>query len=255
LRTHLGCTGSVELGDLSEETQRRLERVGASWLEFSSHPSSLLVRHVQPDDTPALREITGELLEFLSDIPEAERAKIPGGALYYQDEQSGQYVRLKVWNGGFLTVAWARPDYSRAQWQPYQGQAVPVVFEPYQRLNGSVSFEAAPTALEEIRAELEPPGGLYSQGDYEIVSSGDRTEIILRDVNASVLPVLKALRAAAKRGSLDGEIDVSSFRAGDLEEYCRFVLKAGEVWRLRPSLWNDAPETQTPPGQPFGRAA
>jgi hypothetical protein len=132
---------------------------------------------------------------------------------------------------------------------------VPVVFEPYQRLNGCVRFEAAPSAVDEIRAELERSGGLYSQGDCEFHSSGERTEIILRDVNASVLPLLKALRAAAKRGSLEGEIDVGSFRAGDLEDYCRFVLKGEEVWRLRPSLWNDVPEAQTAPAQPFERAA
>jgi hypothetical protein len=255
MRTHLGCIGAVELGDLSEETQRCLERVQATWLEFSPDPPSVVVRHVQPDDVPALRKITGELLEFLSDIPEAERSRIPGGCLYYLDEQNGQYVRLRVGKGGLLTVAWARPDYSHAQWQPYLGQAVSLVFESYQRLNGSVRFEATSTGLDEIRAELERPGGLYPQGDCEIISSGNRTEIFFRDVNASVLAMLEALRGAAKQGSLEGEIDVSSFRAGDVEDYCRFAVKAGEVWLLRPSLWNDAPTTRTPPEQPFERAA
>jgi hypothetical protein len=255
MRTHLGCTGRVELGALSEPTQRRLEEVEANWLEFSPEPASLEVRHVQPDDTPALREITGELLEFLSDIPDAERAKIPGGAFYYLDEQSGQYVRLKVWRGGFLTVAWARPDYSRAQWEPYQGQTLPLVFEPYQRLNGTVRLKAEPSVANQIRAEVERPGGLYPQGEYEITSSTEGVEVTLRDVNASVLPLLRILQAAAEAGSLEGQIEVSSFRAGDLDDYGRFVFKAGEVWLVRPSLWSDAPETQAPPKQPLERAA
>ena len=214
-----------------------------------------MVRHVQPDDTPALREITGELLEFLSKVSDSERAGIPGGAIYYQDEQSGQYVRLKVWKGGFLTIAWARPDWARAQWEGYHGQAVSVVFEPYQRLNGAVSFEGSPAAADEIKRVLEHWSGLYSPGDYEITSAVDRTEITLRDVNSSVLPLLKTLLSVAKPSTLQGEIDVSSFRTGDIEDYCRFVLRAEEVWLVRPSLWDEAPGSQEPPKQPLERAA
>lgn len=255
MRTHLGCTGSVQLGKLSQATQRQLEQVPATWLEFSPDPPSLVVRHVQPDDTPALREITGELLEFLSNIPEEERVQIPGGALYNQDEATGQYVRLKVWKGGFLNVTWARLDYSKALGESYQGRPTPVVFEPYQRLNGSVSFEDGSSAGDQIRAVLERSGGLYSQGDYAINSSVIRTELVLRDVNASILPLVKTLCALAKPASLEGEIDVSSFRVGDIEDYCRFVFRAGQVWLLRPSLWSDTPETQTPPSQPLQWAA
>lgn len=253
MRTHLGCTGSVLLGALGDQTQRRLEQVEASWLEFSPDPPALIVRHVQPDDTPALREIAGELLEFLNDIPEEERAKIPGGTLYYQDEERGQYVRLKVWQGGFLTIAWARPDYEHAKWEAYQGQPIPMVFEPFQRLNGVARFEAFPTAADEVRSTLERCAGLYSQGDYQITCSLDRVEVELRDMNTSALALVKALLAVAKPGTLEGEIDVSSFRAGDLEDYGRFVFRAGEVWLLRPSLWSDGPETQA--RGPLERAA
>ncbi len=59
-------------------------------------------------------------MDFLHAFSEAERDQIPGGALYYRDEASGQFVRLKVWEGGFLTVAWARPDYAHAQWEAFQ---------------------------------------------------------------------------------------------------------------------------------------
>jgi len=255
MRTHLVCTGRVELGEVGQETQRRLERAEASWLEFSPDPPSLVVRHVQPDNLPALREITGELLEFLSEISEEERVQIPGGVLYYADEQTGQYVRLKVWKGGFLTVAWARPDYEHAQWERYQGQTAPVVFEPYQRLNAAVKFEGSPAAAEEVTDVLEHSLGLYSQGDYEITSSMDGVEITLRDVNADVLALVKVLWEVAKPASLQGEIDVSSFRAGDLQDYCRFVFRTGEAWLVRPSLWTDVPETQAPPLPPLERAA
>jgi hypothetical protein len=255
MRTHLGCTGSVDIGRLSEETQCKLERVAATWLEYLPGPPSLVVRHVQPDDTPALREIAGELLEFLSEIPEPERGGILGGAFFYQDEQTGQYVRLKVWEGGFLTVAWARPDYERAQWEIYQGQAVPLVFEPFQRLNGKIEFQADPAGAEKIHAVLENFSGLSAQGEYEIFATTDDIRLILRDVNASVLSLLKALRSVGKSGSLDGEIDVSSFRAGDLEDYCRFVLRGNEIWCLRPSLWSDVPETTVPVSASLERAA
>jgi hypothetical protein len=255
MRTHLGCTGSIELGTLSQDTQNRLETVMASWLEFSPEPSSLVVRHVQPDDIPPLREITGELLEFLSDIPDDERVRVPGGALYYKDEESGQQIRLKVWKGGFLTIAWARPDYAHAQWLPYQGQSVQVVFETYQRLNGKVAFEGTPTAGDQIRALLERTVGPYDQGEYAIASSVDATEVTLRDFNASVLRVVDKLREVAAAGTLRGEIDVTSFRAGDVEDYCRFVFKGAETWLVRPSLWSDVPESAAPPGAPLERAA
>jgi hypothetical protein len=251
MRTHLGCTGRVDLGVLRPDTQRRLEQVEATWLEFSPEPPSLVVRHVQPDDTPALREITGELLEFLSDIPEAERIRIPGGALYYLDETTGQYVRLRVWSGGFLTVAWARPDYAHASWELYKDQKLALVFDAYQCLNGTVRLQAPSSAADEIRSVVDRFGGLYPQGDFETRVSGEAMEIQLRDVNTSVLPLLKILRAkAAPLASLEGEVEVSSFRPGDVEDYCRFALRRGEIWVVRPSLWSDVPETRpSPPGQ------
>jgi hypothetical protein len=48
MRTHLGCSGLVELGTLSEETRQKLEHVEATWLEFVPESVSLEVRHVQP---------------------------------------------------------------------------------------------------------------------------------------------------------------------------------------------------------------
>jgi len=244
MRTHLGCTGRIDLGDLSRETQRRLEEVNATWLEFSSDPPSLVVRHVQPDAISAPREIAGELLEFLSQLPEQERRAAAGGALYYLDEQSGQYLRLRVWRGGNLTVSWAHPNYAEAQRVLYDGQLAPVVFEPYQCLNGSVSMKARPGAVEEIRSAIERPAGLCPQGEYELHTIGDVVGLQLRDVNSSVVPLIETLRKVSLPGSLDGMIAVSSFRAGDLDDYCRFVFKDGETWVVRPSLWSDAPAEQ-----------
>ena len=242
MRSHLGCTGSVELGLLSDGTERRLEQISASWLEYSPEPSSLVVRHVQPDDVPPLREVAGELLDFLHSISDSERAQIPGGALFYQDESTGQYVRLKVWKGGFLTVAWARPDYTRAQWVPFLNQPITLVFEPYQRLNGSVGFEGHPGAADDLRKIIDRTSGQYSQGDYEIAASLRRIEATFRDVNSDVLTMVNAFRYMALPGTLSGELEVTSFRAGDLDDYCRFSFRAGEIWVARPLLWNDTPE-------------
>jgi hypothetical protein len=256
MRTHLGCVGRVSLGDLSEETRKALETVEATWLEFAGNPPSLVVRHVQPSDTPILPNVGGELLDFLGRLTEDERAAAPGGALYCLDEESGQYIRLRASSGGALNISWARPDYSRGRWQSYGGEHVPVVFEAYQRLNGKVKFSGAPDAVEKIRAAAERTTGLYPEGELETRVEGSQVEISLRDVNSSVLELFVALREAANpAASLEGEIDVSSFRPGDLEDYCRFVMKDGEVWLVRPSLWSEAPGEQAAPGQTLQSAA
>lgn len=255
MRSHLGCTGSVDLGLLAEDTQKRLEKVPASWLEYLPETSVLIVRHVQPDDVPPLREVAGELLDFMHVVSDAERAQIPGGALFYQDLPTGQYVRLKVWRGGFLTVAWARPDYTRAQWVPFLNQPITLVFEPFQRLNGSVAFEGHPGAADDLRAIIDKTTGEYSQGDYEILSSVQRVEVTFRDVNADVLTVVNALRYMAKPGTLSGELEVSSFRSGDLEDYCRFSFRAGESWMARPVLWVDTPDILPSPTDHVMRVA
>lgn len=251
MRTHLGCTGRIELGRLDPETQKRLEKIEATWLEFIPETGSLVVRHVQPDDTPAMREIAGELFDFLTALPESERKKIPGGALYYSDEQKGQSVRIKVWDGAFVTVAWANPDYTRATWEPYRGQSLTLVFDAYQRLNGVVKLQAHKDAVEELQAAIERNGGLYPQGEFEALLMGNNLELRFFDVNASVLPLVKLLQAKADpAASLEGEVDVSSFRSGDVEDYCRFILRAGDVWIARPALWSDLPDSQTdPPGE------
>jgi hypothetical protein len=239
MRNQSGCSGQVELGVLSKDTQQRLERVAATWLEFVPEPAGLEVRHVQPDDRPALPEIASELLEFLSEVAAEERAQIPGGVLYYQEETRGQYVRFKVGQGGALAIAWARPNYTKARCEAYHSQPVAVVPEPYQRLNGKCSFEGIPTAADDIRELLERTAGLYSEGDFEIVARIDRIEVALRDVNSSALPLVYALQVLAKPGTLEGEIDLSSFRAGDLDEYCCFTFRGGEAWMSRPALWGD----------------
>jgi len=254
MRNHLVCTGCVELGKISQETQRRLEQTKGSWLEFAPDPPSLVVRHVQPDNLPPLREIGGELFSLLSQIGVEERGRIPGGALYYRDEQNGQYVRLKVMRGGSLTVSWAHPDYEHAQWERYQGQTVVTVFEPYQRLNGRMVFDGSSAAAEEVTDVLEHSLGQYAQGEYTITSSMDGVEIALQDVNADVVELVKVMREVAKPGTLQGDIDVSSFRGGDLEDYCRFVFRTGDSWVVRPSLWKDLPEAQAPQ-PPLERAA
>ena len=241
MRTHLGCTGRIDLGNLSRETQRRLEEVEATWLEFSPDPPSLVVRHVQPDAISPPREIGGELLEFLTRGSDAERRAFPGGALYYLDEQTGQYLRLRVSSGGGLTVSWAHPSYEDARGVLYEGASTPVVFEPYQRLNGSLTLTVKPGAAAEIRATIERPAGLCPQGEYELHPIGEVLGLELRDVNSSVLPLVETLRQVAAPGTLNGQIDVSSFRAGDLDDYCRFLFKNGEIRLLRPSLWSDTP--------------
>jgi hypothetical protein len=130
-----------------------------------------------------------------------------------------------------------------------------LVFEPFQRLNGSVAFEGSPNAADDLRRILDKTAGQYSQGDYAITSSIRTVELVLRDVNADALTLVNALRYLAESGTLGGEIDISSFRAGDQEDYCRFSFRAGETWMARPVLWSDAPETPASPAGLLPRAA
>ncbi len=119
-----------------------------------------------------------------------------------------------------------------------------------------MKFSGAPDAADKIWAATERSTGLYPEGEFESRVEGGQVEISLRDVNSSVLDLLMSLREAAKpSGSLEGEIDVSSFRPGDLEDYCRFVMKDGEVWLVRPSLWSELPEDQAAPGRTLQSAA
>ena len=66
--------------------------------------------------------------------------------------------------------------------------------------------------------------------------------------------MVNALRYMAKPGTLSGEIDVSSFRAGDLEDYCRFSFRAGETWMARPLLWSDTPDAAAAPVETVSQA-
>jgi hypothetical protein len=130
-----------------------------------------------------------------------------------------------------------------------------VVFEPFQRLNGAVTFECHPNAADDLRRILDKIAGEYSQGDYAISSTVGRTSLILRDVNADALTIVNALRYMAKTGTLTGEIDIASFRAGDQEDYCRFSFREGETWMARPALWSDGPETSASPVGAMSQAA
>ncbi len=256
MRTHLGCVGRVNLGKLGEDTRKGLEQVESTWLEFSTEPPSLVVRHAQPADTPVLPNVASELLEFLGKLTDAERAGACGGALYCLDEDNGQYARIKVSSGGFVTVAWARPDYSRARWLPYHGERVPVVFEAYQRLNGAVKFRGRSAAPDQIKAVTEQYMGFHLEGEFEARAEEGRVEIRLRDLNSSVLPLVAALREVADPlSSLEGEIEVSSFRPGDLEDYCRFAFSGEEVWLVRPSLWSELAQEGPTPARTLEAAA
>lgn len=255
MRNHLGCTGSVNLGLIGEGTQKRLETVAASWLEYLPESQSLLVRHIQPDDVAPLREIAGELMDFLHAVTDAERSQISGGALFYQDEVTGQYVRLKVCPGGSLSVAWAHVDYAHAPWEPFNNQPVTLVFEPYVRLNGAVTFESHPNAAHNLRRIIDGISGQYAQGDYAISSTIGRISLSLRDVNADALTVVNALRYMAMAGTLTGQIDVSSFRAGDLEDYCRFSFHRGDTRMARPLLWPETSDGPTAPAVAMCEAA
>ena len=209
-----GCYGGVVLGDLPAATQQRLASLPGDWLEYDAPTGMIVVRHVQPSAGPSLPTIAGELVRMLAEIPVAAQAAIPGGELFVHTEKS-QLVRLKVEAGGVLRIEWAHPDYERARPQPWRGERLEIVEPRVQRLNGTVAFATpdAARAARELEALADGYEGLYPEGDLAVRAdrAAGRVSAEVRDLNVDVLLLVERLQQVAAAGTLEGDIQVSSF--------------------------------------------
>ncbi|MGD0697987.1 MAG: hypothetical protein ABSB82_24485 [Terriglobia bacterium] len=88
--THHGSAARIGLGAVGPDTQHRLEEVKAKWLEFCPNPPSLLVRRAQPGVVSSPREVAGEALEFLGQLPENRRNAAALDALRRLDDATGR---------------------------------------------------------------------------------------------------------------------------------------------------------------------
>jgi hypothetical protein len=237
----IGCRGRIDLGDLPTSVARRLEELLGEWLEFDVPSGAIVVRHIQPTDSPMLPTIASELVGMLAEIPVEHQEAIPGGNLYVHTEEGGQIVRMRVEVGGALHIRWAHPDYERAGKRPYTGERETGIEPVMQRLNGRVTFGAAnPTAAaEDLQKLADTYEGLYPEGDF--VATADAGEgtvsVELADVNLDVDLLVAKLQAHAQPTTLGGGIEVSAFDEPVPEEEIRFLFENGQPFVQQPLLW------------------
>ena len=234
-----GCQGRVVVGALPESVQRGLVAIPGDWLEYDPASRSIIVRHIEPTDEPVLPAVTVELVRILSVIPFDILAGIEGGDLFVHIEETGRLVRLRVEQGGSLHIQWARPGYAGATKRAWS-DGHEIVNEPWNhRLNGEVTLgagdlEAAAAGLQELADTYE---GLHPEGDYAASVEGDRVKVSLRDVNLDGKLLVEALQRLATPRSLEGRLDVGSFRELAPEQLVRILFEKGETWVQHPMLW------------------
>ncbi len=234
-----GCQGRVVVGTLPESVQRGLVAIPGDWLEYDPPSRSIVVRHIEPTDDPVLPAVTVELVRILSVIPFDNLAGIEGGDLFVHIEETGRLVRLRVEPGGSLHIQWARPGYTGATKRAWS-DGHEIVNEPWNhRLNGEVTFgtgdpESAAAGLQELADTYE---GLHPEGDFVASVEGSRVTVTLREVNLDGKLLVETLQRLASARSLEGRLDVGSFRELAPEQLVRILFEKGETWVQHPMLW------------------
>jgi hypothetical protein len=229
----------VLVGTLPESVQRRLMSIPGDWLEYDPPSGAIVVRHIQPTDDPVLPAVTVELVRILSELPFESLAEIEGGDLFVHLEDSGRLVRLRVEAGGALHIQWARPGYAGAQKRAWS-DGHELVTEPWNhRLNGEVTFRSkdATGAAGNLQDLADTYEGLHPEGDFTATAEGSDVRIVLEEVNLDGKKFVEALHRAAEPRSLEGRVDVGSFREQAPEALVRVLFEKGETWVQHPMLW------------------
>lgn len=241
---HSECHGRVRLGELPARVRERLAGLPGEWLEYDPTSSSIIVRHIEPTESPVLETVASELIQVLAEVPFELHDGIEGGVFFVHREEAGQLVRLRVDSGGALHVQWAHPEYAGSAKRPYSGRQDIAIDSWEQRLNGTASFgtgspETASKRLLDLADTFE---GLYPEGDLTLSETGDGVaELVLRDVNLDAALLVDQLLDLAEARTLDGGIEVTSFGETAPENHLRFTFDAGKVWIQHPLLWTDSP--------------
>ena len=235
--------GRVELGELPEGVEQRLERLPGEWLEFEQGTSTIVVRLCQPSAGPCLPTISGELVRMMAEVPESLQPQIPGGDLYLHTEQTGQLVRLRVEPGGEVRISWAHPHFTHAERRLYGEERGPLVDPCMQCLVGCVNFVTSSPAQagRELEALADTYEGLYPEGEFLVATDEARrlVNLTMSQVNLDVHLLIERLLQLAAPGSLSGRIDLMSFCAASAEQHARFLFEKGVVWVQRPVLWEE----------------
>ncbi len=237
----IGCRGRIDLGELPATIGQRLEELPGEWLEFDAHAGAIVVRHIQPTDSPMLPTIASELVGMLAGIPVEHQEGIPGGNLYVHTEEGGQMVRMRVEPGGALHIRWAHPDYERSGKRPYTGKRETGIEPVMQRLNGRVTFAAAnpAAAAEDLQRRADTYEGLFPEGDFAATAdaAAGTVSVGLANVNLDVDLLVAKLQEHAQPATLGGGIEVSTFYEPVPEEEIRFLFENGQSFVQHPLLW------------------
>lgn len=235
VKAEFECAGRVELGPLSALTESRLLNLGGEWLEYSPEECAVVVRHVQPDGTPAVTAVPSELIAIIDALLPAERDTLPGGSIVMR-EPGGATLRLVVERGD-IRIQWPREDWTHAV--PVEVDPMLRAIDPFHaRISGQATFVGAEGAERRLVDRVDGFEGLYPADDLEVVREGTTVRATLRSVNVGPSHLLAWLRELAHPvESLEADLDVGAFGHHAQGSAFRLTVRGGVATAVRPLLW------------------
>ena len=97
--------------------------------------------------------------------------------------------------------------------------------------------EEATAVSEQLQELADTYEGLHPEGDFEVSTDGSVVRVVLRDVNLDGKLLVERLHRVAAPRSLEGRLDVGSFREQAPEQLVRVLFERGETWVQHPMLW------------------
>lgn len=238
VKAEFECVGRVELGALSAQTESRLLRLGGEWLEFSPEERAVVVRHVQPDGTPAVTAVPSELIAIIDALLPAERDALPGGTIVMR-EPGGATLRLVVERGD-IRIQWPSEDWTHAV--PVEVDQMLRTVDPFHaRVSGKLSFTGAKGADARLVDLVDGFEGLYPADDLDVVAEGSTVRATLRGVNVGPSHLLGWLRELAQPvESLEADLDIGAFGHHAQGSGFRLTVRGGVATAVRPLLWRQS---------------
>jgi hypothetical protein len=235
MQADLECEGKVVVGPLPTSMQKKLADFRGNWLEYSPKEKAIVVCHVQPIGCPALSAVPCELMALLGTLTPEQREAVPGGTFYLKNK-SGPALRIAV-EGGEIRLQWPHPDYARAAGE--KPEKLFAALNPSEaKVRGWARFGGGKKEVSALQAALDRFEGLYEEGDIVPSLKSKTVSVEFKDVNIGPKELVAKLRELAKPpGSLEAELDVSSFVPDSDAADFRIRISRGKIETVRPSLW------------------
>lgn len=231
------CAGKVELGPLSAETVAHLMSLSGEWLEYSPEEQAIVVRHVQPDGTPAVAAVPAELIAIVDTLLPAERDALPGGQIAMRGD-GGVSLRLVV-SRGDIHIQWPREDWTNVE--VVEADAVLRTVDPFHaRVSGQIRFGGAAGADVQLAKRVDAFEGLYPADDLEVSMEDGLVRASLRGVNVGPAHLLAWLRElSSPPESLEADLDIGAFGHHAHGSEFRLVVRRGVATAVKPRLWRE----------------